>query len=84
MSDPANYRTKEEVEEYKRQDPIEKVLATIKKKKYASDKEIEAINERVKALVEESVAFAEESPYPSPEELYKNVYAQTDYPFITD
>jgi pyruvate dehydrogenase E1 component alpha subunit len=84
MSDPANYRTKEEVEEYKRQDPIEKVLATIKKKKYASDKEIEAINERVKALVEESVAFAEESPYPSPEELYKDVYAQTDYPFITD
>lgn len=84
MSDPANYRTKEEVEEYKRQDPIEKVLATIKKKKYASDAEIEAINEKVKQIVEESVTFAEESPYPAVEELYNDVYAEANYPFITE
>lgn len=84
MSDPATYRTKEEVEAYKKQDPIEKVLQTIIKKKYASEKEIEAINDSVKQRVEESVKFAEESSYPSPDELYKDVYAQQDYPFIVE
>jgi pyruvate dehydrogenase E1 component alpha subunit len=84
MSDPASYRTKEEVEEYKRQDPIEKVLASIKKKKYATDLEIEAINEKVKLMVEESVTFAEESPYPTVDELYNDVYAEPNYPFITE
>lgn len=84
MSDPATYRTKEEVEAYKKQDPIEKVLQTIIKKKYATDKEIEVINERVKEMVEETVKFAEESPYPTADELYKDVYAQSDYPFLTE
>jgi pyruvate dehydrogenase E1 component alpha subunit len=84
MSDPASYRTKEEVEEYKRQDPIEKVLVSIKKKKYATDSEIEAINEKVKLMVEESVTFAEESPYPTVDELYNDVYAEPNYPFITE
>ncbi|MES2836335.1 MAG: pyruvate dehydrogenase (acetyl-transferring) E1 component subunit alpha [Bacteroidota bacterium] len=81
MSDAATYRSKDEVEEYKKQDPIEKVLVTIKKNKYATDAEIEAIDARVKALVEESVQFAEESPYPTPDELYKDVYAEENYPF---
>jgi pyruvate dehydrogenase E1 component alpha subunit len=84
MSDPGKYRTKEEVEEYKAQDPIEKVLKTIQENKYATEAEIEAINERVKAAVEESVQFAEESPYPDPSELYKDVYVQEDYPYIMD
>lgn len=84
MSDPAKYRTKEEVEEYKQKDPIEQVLATIRKNKYATDQEIEAIEERVKQQVEESVKFAEESPFPAPEDLYKDVYVQADYPFIRE
>lgn len=84
MSDPQKYRTKEEVEQYKAQDPIEKVLTTIKKKKYATDAEIEAIEERVKALVEESVQFAEDSPFPEVHELYNDVYMQADYPYIKD
>jgi pyruvate dehydrogenase E1 component alpha subunit len=84
MSDPAKYRTKEEVEEYKQKDPIEQVLATIRKNNFATDKEIEAIEERVKQIVEESVKFAEESPYPDPEDLYKDVYVQADYPFIKE
>src|ERR1700745_192979 len=61
MSDPQTYRTKDEVEEYKHKDPIESVLATIKKNKWANDSDIEAIEKRVKAVVEESVKFAEES-----------------------
>ncbi len=84
MSDPAKYRTKEEVEEYKQKDPIEQVLTAIRKNKYATEQEIEAIEERVKQQVEESVKFAEESPFPAPEDLYKDVYVQADYPFIRE
>lgn len=84
MSDPAKYRTKEEVENYKSQDPIEKVLKTIQDKKYATEAQIEEINKRVNDIVEDSVKFAEESPYPTVDELYKDVYVQNDYPYIMD
>ncbi|MGQ3014740.1 MAG: pyruvate dehydrogenase (acetyl-transferring) E1 component subunit alpha [Flavobacteriales bacterium] len=84
MSDPQKYRSKDEVEEYKKLDPIELVLEAIQKNKYATEAEIEAINEKVKALVEESVQFAEESPAPDPEKLYVGVYAEADYPFIME
>ncbi|PCJ86404.1 MAG: pyruvate dehydrogenase (acetyl-transferring) E1 component subunit alpha [Flavobacteriales bacterium] len=82
MSDPAKYRTKQEVESYKKEDPIEKVLETIKKNKFASDKEIDSIKKKVQDLIEESVKFAEESPYPDGSELYEDVYKQEDYPFL--
>ena len=84
MSDPAKYRTKEELEEYKHRDPIESVKNSILTKKYLSQKELDAIEEKVMAQVEESVKFAEESPLPDPSEAFKDVYAQTDYPYITD
>ncbi len=84
MSDPASYRSKEEVEAHKKQDPIELVLATLKKNKWITDKEIEAEEASVKAEVEASVRFADESPYPDPSELYKDVYSQADYPYILD
>jgi pyruvate dehydrogenase E1 component alpha subunit len=84
MSDPAKYRTKEEVEDYKEKDPITQVLKTIQKNKWATEQEIEAINEKVKQQVEHCVEFAEESPWPSDDELLKDVYTQEDYPFIVD
>lgn len=84
MSDPAKYRTKEEVEGYKAKDPVEVVLDTIKKKKYATDKQIAEIDERVRLEVEESVRFAEESPYPDPSELYTDVYVEPNYPYIIE
>jgi len=84
MSDPAKYRTKEEVEGYKDKDPINVVLKTIQKNKWATEAEIEAINEKVKNEVDECVKFAEESPWPSDDELLKDVYMQEDYPFIVD
>jgi pyruvate dehydrogenase E1 component alpha subunit len=84
MSDPQKYRTKDEVEEYKQKDPIETTLATILKKKYATEAEIEAINERIKKEVDDCVTFAEESPLPDPSELYTDNYVQSDYPFILD
>ncbi|MDQ0106369.1 pyruvate dehydrogenase (acetyl-transferring) E1 component subunit alpha [Chitinophaga terrae (ex Kim and Jung 2007)] len=84
MSDPAKYRTKEELEEYKEKDPINQVLKVIQKNKWATEAEIEAINERVKKEVEDCVTFAEESPWPDDSELLKDVYTQADYPFIVD
>lgn len=84
MSDPAKYRTKEEVEHYKSEDPIYTVLKTIMQKKLATEKEIEAINDRVKNEVEEAVKFSEESPFPDPSAVYEDVYVEKDYPFILD
>ena len=84
MSDPAKYRSKEEMEEYKLQDPVETTLEKLKKNFGLKDDEIEQITDRVKSEVEEAVKFAEESPLPDDDELLKDVYAQEDYPFITD
>ena len=84
MSDPGNYRSKEEVEEYKKLDPIEQALAVMKKNKWIDDKGIEAAEAKAKAIVDEAVKFAEESPYPTVDELYKDVYVQTDYPYIKE
>lgn len=84
MSDPAKYRTKEEVESYKNQDPIIQVQTSILKYGLATEAELEAIDEKINAQVAESVKFAEDSPYPDPSEAFKDVYVQTDYPFITD
>lgn len=83
MSDAQHYRTKEEVEEYKKIDPITQVLDVIKAKKYASDAEIEAIDERVKKLVAECEKFAEESPFPTKNVMYDTVYEQENYPFLS-
>jgi len=84
MSDPQKYRSKEEVEEYKQRDPIEQVRATILEKKIATEKDLEAIEHKVNAQVEESVKFAEESKFPDPSEALKDIYAEPNYPFIMD
>ncbi len=84
MSDAQTYRTKDEVKEYQEQDPIQKVLSTLQNNKWISEKEIEVIDERVKAIVDESVKFAEESPYPDPSELFNDVYFDQGYPFIIE
>jgi pyruvate dehydrogenase E1 component alpha subunit len=84
MSDAQTYRTKDEVKEYQTQDPIQKVVETLLENKWIDEAGIEAAEARVKALVDESVQFAEESPYPEPEELYKDVYAEENYPYILE
>ena len=84
MSDPQKYRSKDEVAKYKDQDPLTSVLNTIYENKYATEAQIQEIAKKVKAQVEESVKFAEESPLPDASELYKDVYMQEDYPFVMD
>ena len=82
MSDAQHYRTKEEVEEYKKIDPITQVKDVILEKKYATEEEIKGIDKRVKDLVSECEKFAEESEFPPVQQLYDVVYEQEDYPFI--
>lgn len=82
MSDAQHYRTKAEVADYRKIDPITKVKNIILEKKYATEKALEEIDKRVKARVLECEKFAEESPFPDTSLLYDAVYEQQDYPFI--
>jgi pyruvate dehydrogenase E1 component alpha subunit len=84
VSDPQKYRSKDEVEEYKDQDPITKVTKTILENKYASAEELKAIDDKIAVLIDASVKFAEESPWPDDSELLKDVYIDSSYPFIVD
>jgi pyruvate dehydrogenase E1 component alpha subunit len=84
MSDPMKYRTKEELESYKLRDPIEQVRKTLLDNGIATEEELADIDKKIKEVVDESVRFAEESPYPPAEEAFKDVYVQQDYPFIME
>ncbi|MES2559240.1 MAG: pyruvate dehydrogenase (acetyl-transferring) E1 component subunit alpha [Bacteroidota bacterium] len=84
MSDPAKYRTKEEVEEYKKKDPIEVIKATIEKNKFADEAWFEEVETKIDAVVADSVEFAENSPYPDGSAIYEDVYFEPNYPFITE
>jgi len=82
MSDAQHYRTKDEVAEYKKIDPIVQVLNEIKKNDWLNADAINTINQRVKDKVQECVEFAEASDYPDAQQLYDMVYEQKDYPFL--
>lgn len=84
MSDPQKYRTKEELAEWMAVDPIEHCLKVITENKWLKPKEIEDISEWVKKEVEESIEFAENSPYPEGQDLYDDVYKEPNYPFIKE
>jgi len=75
MSDPAKYRTKEELNSYKEQDPIVILQNTLVEGKYAEEKEIKDIDEAAKTRCQEAVDFAETSEEPGPDALYEDVYA---------
>ncbi len=83
VSDPAKYRTKDELNEYKAKDPVILVEEKILKEKIASKKEVEAIKDSIKAEIDAAYTFADESDYPDPSELYEDNYVQKDYPFLT-
>ncbi len=84
MSDPAKYRSKEELEEYRQQDPIEIVRKKILDKKMAKQQDLDKIEEKVKNIVAESVEFAESSSFPEENNIYSDVYAEENYPFLED
>lgn len=84
MSDPAKYRTKEELADYKSQDPIEQVKETILKQKFATEEDLKEIEKQIKDTVMDAVKFAEDSPYPEASEAYKDVYKEENYPYAHD
>jgi len=83
MSDPGTYRTKDEVAKYKALDPLETTKETILKQKFATEAELEQMEETIAEEVNRSVEFAENSPFPDADELYTDVY-EGNYPFIMD
>lgn len=84
MSDPQKYRTKEEVEQWKSRDPLEMVRDRILTNGIATEADLDVIDARIKAVVEASVKFAEESPYPEPEAAFEDVYMDAEYPFLRE
>lgn len=83
MSDPANYRTKEELEEYKKIDPIERLKTYILDNKKATQADLKAIDEKVEEIVLDAVDFADNDSFPELEDLYRDVYAEDDFPYLT-
>jgi pyruvate dehydrogenase E1 component alpha subunit len=75
MSDPQKYRTREEIDEYRKRDAIQSFKFRLSEAKMLTEKEWDDLTRRIDAQIEEAVAFAEESPEPSLEELYTDVYA---------
>ena len=83
MSDAQKYRTKDEVNEYRKIDPISQVKKIILENEFASEDEISNIDQSIKSKVLECEKFAEESPYPDKSVMYDAVYEQEDYNFIS-
>jgi pyruvate dehydrogenase E1 component alpha subunit len=76
MSDPAKYRTREEVEKMRSEkDAIEHVRDLLLQGGLASDDDLKAIDKEIKATVNESAEFAKESPEPPLDELWTDIYA---------
>jgi pyruvate dehydrogenase E1 component alpha subunit len=73
MSDPAKYRSREELEKAKSHDPIAAYEALLKERGWVDDATLDRIHEEVKHEVEESIDFAEQSPEPTPEALYQDI-----------
>ena len=76
MSDPAKYRTPEELEEYKQQDPISILLKQMQEEKLITEKEYKKMDNDIKAICDESVDYAEKSPEPELSALYEDVFAE--------
>jgi pyruvate dehydrogenase E1 component alpha subunit len=75
MSDPAKYRTKEEVDKVRtEQDPIEQVRRRLLDRKWVSEDELKKIDAAVRAVVNEASEFATHDAEPDPAELYNDVY----------
>lgn len=84
VSDPAKYRTKEELEHYKDLDPVLLTENKILENGIATKSEVEKLKDAINLEIDEAMNFAEQSDYPLPSELYDDNYMQKDYPYIMD
>jgi pyruvate dehydrogenase E1 component alpha subunit len=78
MADPEEYRTKEQVEEWRKRDPLQTYAARLVDEDVLSEDDVKEIDEEAVSIVDEAVAFADQSPHPEPESLYDNVYVFGD------
>jgi pyruvate dehydrogenase E1 component alpha subunit len=78
MADPEEYRTKEQVEEWRKRDPITVFAGFLEEEGVIEAGDAERMDEEVIATVDEAVAFADRSPFPSPESLYDDIYVLGD------
>ncbi len=74
MADPEEYRTKEEVEEWRKRDPIASFSKRLVDDGVLKDKDVEALDQEAIEAVDESVKFADGSPFPDLDSLYDHVY----------
>jgi hypothetical protein len=74
MADPEEYRTKEEVEEWRRRDPIEAFGKRLTDERVLNEKDVEKLDEEAVAKVDEAVEFADNSPFPDLDSLYDDIY----------
>ncbi len=74
-SDPSQYRQSSEVEEWRSKDPIEQLKSLSSQEGLLTDEELQEIESKVEAEIEEAVQFAEDSPVPEPSSLHDDVYA---------
>jgi pyruvate dehydrogenase E1 component alpha subunit len=74
MADPEEYRTKEQVEEWRRKDPIETLGKRLVDEGVLTAEQREEIDQAAIARVDEAVQFADASPHPPPESLYDDIY----------
>lgn len=77
MGDPLRYRTKDEVEKWRGDDPIGILERLIYEKKAGTKSKLEKIDEEVEKVIEEAVDFAEKSPFPSLDSLFENIYVES-------
>lgn len=76
MGDPLRYRTKDEVEKWREDDPIGVLERYIFEQKAAKKEDLEKIDEEVERVIDEAVDFAEKSPFPSLDSLFDNIYVE--------
>jgi pyruvate dehydrogenase E1 component alpha subunit len=74
MADPEEYRTKEEVEEWRRRDPIATFSKRLVEEDMLSEEDVEKLDGEAMETVDEAVAFADKSPFPDLDSLYDDIY----------
>lgn len=82
ISDPAKYRTDDELEEKKSEDPIVRLKQYLLRNDLSSNEDLDAIDDDVKQVVLDAVEFADQSELPPLESIYEDIYTQEDYPFL--
>jgi len=75
IADPGTYRTKDEIQEWEKRDPIPKFAQYLLQEELATQKDLDTIDAEITELVEECVRYADSSPEPTFDELFEDVYA---------